>query len=196
MGFFDKEPKKPYVTTMASDKNFETQIKRDDIGQELQGRLLDAKVLFVPNQGYMNEPDLLYFPVGTSELYQFATSQNTEGLKVDVCSEESAYKEVALHADWLIITEFIVKEVVAPLFVALLADYIIKKVGGKRDETIVKSKFTVVEEKTKKQIEFQYEGPAKEYRSVMLNAITKNRSRKLPTPAGLKAKRKRHSKKK
>lgn len=195
MKLSDTEPKKPYLTTKPSDKTFETQVKRDVLGQELQETLSDTNVLFIPDQGYMDELDLLYFPVGTSDLYQFVIDQNIEGLKVEICSEESDYKELALHADWLIITEFIVKEVVAPLFVALLAEYIIKKVGSKKDETIVKSKFTMTDEKEKKHIEFQYEGPAKEYRSVMLNAIAKNSSKTLPTHVEIKPKRQHHKKK-
>ena len=196
MSLFEKEPKKPYLTTKPSEKSFQTSIERDFLGHELKEKLLATNLLFVPNQGYMDKSELLYFTVGTSDLHQYIIDKNIDGLRADICLEEKDYKEVALHADWLIIAEFIVKEVVAPLFVALLAEYIMKKLGNKKEETNIKSKFTLVDEKTGEHTEYKYEGPAKDYRSIMLHTISKASPKGLPIPAELKIKRKRRTKKK
>lgn len=196
MSLFEKEPKKPYLTTRPSDKTFQTEINRHFIGSELQEKLSETNILFVPNQGYINKPELLFFPVGTSDLYQYVVGANIEQLKADVCLEDKDYKELALHSDWLILAEFIVKELVVQLLISLLADYIIKNLGDRKDKTNVKSKFTVVDEENGKKIEFIYEGPAKEYRSVMLNAVSKISTKALPIPDEMKSKRKRRSKRK
>lgn len=196
MSFLENEPKKPYLTTRSSNKTFQNVISRDFIGQELQSKLSEANVLLIPNQGYVDQPDLLYFPAGTSDLYQYIEDRNIENIKTDVCLEEKDYKELALHADWLRIAEFIVKELIVQLFIALLADYIVKRLGNRIDKTNVKSKFTVVDERNEQQIEFTYEGPAKEFRSVMLNAVSKISPKSLPIPKSMKPKRKSRNKRK
>ncbi len=150
MSFLENEPKKPYLTTRSSNKTFQNVISRDFIGQELQSKSSEANVLLIPNQGYVDQPDLLYFPAGTSDLYQYIEDRNIENIKTDVCLEEKDYKELALHADWLRIAEFIVKELIVQLFIALLADYIVKRLGNRIDKTNVKSKFTVVDEMSSK----------------------------------------------
>jgi hypothetical protein len=196
MSLLEKEPKKPYLTTRISDKNFQSVISQDSIGRELQEKLSEANILLVPNQGYVDQPDLLYFPAGTSDLYQYIQERGVENIKADVCLEEKDYKELALHSDWLRIAEFIVKELVVQLFITLIADYIVRQLGARLDKTNVSSKLIVVNERNRQQIEFIYEGPAKEYRSVMLNAVSKISSKSLPIPNNMKSKRKSRTKKK
>ncbi len=57
----------------------------------------------IPTEGYAERPDLVYFPHGTGDLFHFLTEKPADNLMVDVCIEEEDYKEVALHADWVII---------------------------------------------------------------------------------------------
>ena len=56
MSLFEKEPKKPYLTTTPSEQTFQSAINAEFIGQELQSKLLEANVLFIPNRGYVDEP--------------------------------------------------------------------------------------------------------------------------------------------
>jgi hypothetical protein len=190
------KPKKQSITSKAVSKNFESVISRDYIGKELKERLKNANVLMVPNEGYQDKQDLLYFPSGTSDLYHYLLEKQGDSFKVDINLEDKDYKELALHADWMILAEFIVKEIVAPLLVALVAEYIIRHLGKRKHSTNVKSKLTVVDEKKGKQIEYTYEGPASEYRNVMLNAISKFNEDGLRLPAEIKPKRKHRPKKK
>lgn len=187
---------KQSITSRAVSKNFESVISHDYIGKELKERLGNMNALMVPNEGYQDKQDLLYFPSGTSDLFHYLLEKQDDSLKVDISLEEKDYKELALHADWMILAEFIVKDIVAPLLVALVAEYIIKHLGKRRYSTSVKSKLTVVDEKKGKQIEYTYEGPASQYRDVMLNAISKFGEDGLHLPADIKPKRKHHHKKK
>ena len=187
---------KPKINVKPSDKTFQAVIQREYIGKELQENLLNANVLVVPNEGYGDRTDLVYFPSGTTDLYQFLQERQTEDFRIGVCIEDKDFKEVALHADCLIIAQFVVSSIVVPLLVDLLAEYITQQLGKRRDETNVKSKLTIVDEQNGRQYEYSYEGPAAEYRDVMTKAISKIGIQSPRLPEKTKPKRRRHGKKK
>lgn len=157
----------------ASTESFQTWIKRPYLGDSLREQLSKANVLVVPNEGYGERTDLVYFPSGTAELFQFIRESGKENISTEVCIEDKDYKEVALHADLVIIATFVVTSLVAPLAVDLIAEYIKQRLFGKReDETEVRAKLTVYDEKNGRSIDFSYKGPAPGYHEVMTKAIS------------------------
>ena len=134
------EPKQPQLNMEPSNETFQSFIERNYINRESRDRLSQANVLMIPNEGYLERTDLIYFPSGTTDLYQFLKEEESGKMSIDICLEEKDYKEVALHADWLFLASFIVTSIVAPLFVDLLADYIKKHLVKRESETNVKRK--------------------------------------------------------
>lgn len=173
MSLFDESSNNhPQLSITTSEKSFSSFIEKDYVGVELRAQLLDSNVLLVPNEGYGDLTNQVYFPAGTSDLYQYLQDRKSE-LSIGVCLDEKEYKELSLHADWLFLAEFVVKDLLAPIVVALLADYIIHSRGKRIEKTNVKSKLVVVDDKDERRIEYSYEGPASEYKEVMLGAISK-----------------------
>ncbi len=166
-------PNHPQLTISPSEKSFSSFIDKDYISLGLREQLLAANVLIVPNEGYADLTDEVLFPAGTSDLYQYLVERKSKDVAIGVCIEDKDYKELSLHADWLTVAEFVVKDFLAPLLVALLAEYIIHTRGKRVKNTSVKSKLTVVDSKDEHRVEYTYEGPASEYKDVMLNAISK-----------------------
>jgi hypothetical protein len=174
MKLFDEfQQNHPQLSISACEKSFSSFIDKSYIDNELKEQLLASNVLIVPNEGYGDLTDQVYFPAGTSDLYQYLYDRKDENLLIGVCIDEKDYKELSLHADWVYLAEFVVKDLLAPLLVALLADYIIHTLGKRAEQTSVKSKLIVVDTKDEHRIEYSYEGPASEYKEVMLGAISK-----------------------
>ena len=170
MDIYEQNPDTPRLSISPSEKSFLSSIRRKYLSDELQKQLFSANVLIIPNEGYGDREELIYFPAGTSDLYQYLAEKKEE-ITVGVCIEESGYKELSLHADWMVIAEIVVKEFVAPLIVTLLAEYIIHVRGKRFEDTNVKSKLIVVDNEDEHVVEYSYEGPASEYKDVMLKAI-------------------------
>ena len=149
----------------------------------------------VPNEGYGEDVDLIYFPSGTSDLFQFLVDKQDENFIVNICIDDKEYKEISIRADWMVIAEFVVKDFLAPLLVALLAEYIAHHLGKRADDTKVKSKLTVVNEEDNQRIDYYYEGPATEYKEIMTNAVS-NFTHDINSHKKKKRKRKRRSSRK
>jgi hypothetical protein len=166
-------PKKPQLTILPCEKSFKFFIEQDYLSDELKEQLHTANVLIIPDEGYGELTDQRHFSAGTIDLFQYILEKNDERVSIGVCLDENDYKELSLHADWVYLAEFVVKDFIAPLIVALLADYIIRLRGKRIQTSNVKSKLIVVDTKDEHRVEYIYDGPATEYKEVMLNAISK-----------------------
>jgi hypothetical protein len=167
-----------------TEESISTWASRPYITEGLHQQLLEANFLIVPNEGYGDRADLVYFPVGTERLFGFLRGSTQEGLSVDICIEDEDYKEVALHADLMIIARFVVTSLVAPLAVKLIAEYIKDRIKGRQKEIEVRSKLVVNDSTTGRSVKLSYEGPATEYRDVMVKALQElSEARWLVSPA-------------
>lgn len=173
----------PEVTEEGSQESIRTWASRPYISSTLRRELAAVDALIVPNEGYGDQADLIYFPEGTEEVLHFLQASAGEALTVDIAIEEDDYKEISLRADWLTIAGLVVKFGVAPIVVGLLGDYIKKRLGKRIDQTIIKSTITVSEEKGKRSAAITYEGPASRYAEVMSNEVKNISFQAKATPA-------------
>lgn len=144
---------------------------RSDIGEELKKRIASADAVLVPDVGYGDREDLEYFPAGTQQLFHFLRNTSGDEQVIEICTEESDYKELALHADLVIIAGLIATLVAAPVVANLVSEYILRSLGRRTAETTVKSSLTVEDKNAGRSFTLKFEGPASEYRSVMLRGI-------------------------
>lgn len=169
------------LVVKASDESISAWINRPYISQGLCEELSKANVLIVPNEGYHEQANL-YFPSGTEELLLFLREPREDSLIVDICIEEQDYKELKLSADWFMIADIVVRHLAAPLLVILIVEYIRRRTGKRMPRNEVQAKLTVQDEGTGRTIDFSYEGPATEFRDVMMNALEQMPAKSLQPP--------------
>lgn len=140
--------------------------------EDLKASVMAADVLIVPS---MMADCPKAFMVGTMDLYAIIKAQL--GDKMEICIADDDYEEIELNSRTLRLGRFLVKQVTLPLFLSVLGAYIYDRI--KEPEPIdVKVElpayqqsatvsFTIaVEDSLGKKKEFQYEGPAADYKAV------------------------------
>lgn len=140
--------------------------------EDMKAGVMAADVLIVPS---MMADSPKAFMVGTMDLYAILKAQL--GDKMEICIADDDYEEIELNSRTLRLGRFLVKQVTLPLFLSVLGAYIYDRI--KEPEPIdVKVElpayqqpatvsFTIaVEDSLGKKKEFQYEGPAADYKEV------------------------------
>lgn len=140
--------------------------------EELKGSVMAADVLIVPS---MMPAQPKAFMTGTMDLYAVLKTQM--GDKIEICIADDDYEEIELNSRTLRLGRFCVREVVLPVFLGVLSAYIYDRlkepepleVTGEVPEYQQPAtvSFTIeVEDSLGKKKEFQYEGPAADYKEV------------------------------
>lgn len=140
--------------------------------EELKETVMDADVLIVPSL-IQNQPKA--FMVGTMDLYAVLKAQM--GDKMEICIADDDYEEIELNSRILRLGRFCVKQVALPLFLNVLGAYIYDRLKEPEPVEVTVElpeyqqpatvSFTIaVEDTLGKKKEFQYEGPAADYKQV------------------------------
>jgi hypothetical protein len=141
------------------------------ISDELRPRVASADILFTPNQGYMEREDLLFFPAGTADFFDFLKSR-TSNVNIEAAIAEHDYSEVARHADVAYICNLLATAVFAPTLVSLIVLWLQERKGGSRIEsTTLKTAITFHDETTGRSICMAYDGPANDFEATALAAL-------------------------
>ena len=140
--------------------------------ENLRSNVMAADVLIVPSM-IQDQPKA--FMVGTMDLY--AILKKNLGEKIEICIADEDYEEIELNSRTLRLGRFLVKSVALSLFLNVLGNYIFARLT--EPDTVVKEvdvpeyqqpatvSFTItVEDTLGKKKEFQYEGPAADYKIV------------------------------
>lgn len=143
-----------------------------ELPEELKANVMAADVLIVPSM-IQDQPKA--FMVGTMDLYALLKSHL--GDKMEICIADEDYEEIELNSRTLRLGRFLVKSVALSLFLNVLGNYIFARLT--EPDTVVKEvdvpeyqqpatvSFTItVEDTLGKKKEFQYEGPAADYKKV------------------------------
>jgi hypothetical protein len=154
-----------------SDETIVSWSKRHFIGKELQEKLEKADALIIPSEGYHDDGDIRHFPEGTEHLLSFLQRNNRGDANIDICIEDTDYKELAQHADLQIIAAAIANKLGAPVLVNLISEYIKQRRGRRIEDTTVKSSLTISDVNNGRSISLTYEGPASTYETIMTGAV-------------------------
>lgn len=160
-----------YATITECDDSLAARIQSADVSEDVRRNLQAANVLLVPNEGYLEHNQPL-FPKGTEQFFQFLRNAQADGVSVDICIDDEAYKELGLHTDLMILSEIVTTILAAPLLVNLTTEFIKNRLGSRRDKTNIKLKMTICDEQSKKGMRVDYDGPATEYEFTM-NSVLK-----------------------
>lgn len=148
-----------------SEENFSTFLDRPNISPDRKEVLRKANVLIVPRDGFRGRPEPV-FPVGTSELYQYITEHSGNEISIDICIEETQYKELALHGALIVLGGFVLTAIIAPVMATLIADYIKERFSSKDKSAEIKVEFTVIKENGDAS-KLLYEGPASTFKDTI-----------------------------
>lgn len=163
-----------------SDKSFSTWVDQSNISLALRESLKEVDVLFVPEKGYADRENLLFFPEGTEGLVQFIDQHKPSSLSLGICIEEEDYKELARYADVLIIAAAVATSLVAPVLVNLISDYIGRRLGRKKEDAVVRWSLTIDDKSSGRSLKCSYDGPAETFKDTMSEALEKLNSGELP----------------
>jgi hypothetical protein len=177
-----------------SKDSFDNWISRDFIPESMKADLSTASILILPFENLRpNTPPV--FPIGTEDIFRFF-KENLKGATIDICISDSDYQEFAFYSDYKRLGNFMVTTVAVPIFVTVLSAFVYDKYI-KEDETkpqiqiidnstqiILETPASVVTEKkylepthikfsvtvvdsVKGSKQIDYEGPAKDFDSVL-----------------------------
>ncbi len=153
-------------------RNREEWMEIAGLPEDLRQNVMAADVLIVPSM-IQDQPKA--FMVGTMDLYALLKSHL--GDKMEICIADEDYEEIELNSRTLRLGSFLVVSVALPLFLNLVGNYIydrltepgpvVKEVDVPEYQQPATVSFTItVEDTLGKKKEFQYEGPAADYKKV------------------------------
>lgn len=140
--------------------------------EDLKASVMAADVLIVPSM-VADSPKA--FMVGTMDLYAILKAQL--GDQMEICIADNDYEEIELNSRTLRLGRFVVFSVALPFFLNIIGNYVYDRIKEpKSTETGIDVpeyqqpatiSFTIaVEDSMGKKKEFQYEGPAADYKAV------------------------------
>ena len=140
--------------------------------EDLKASVMAADVLIVPSM-VADSPKA--FMVGTMDIYAILKARL--GDRMEICVADDDYEEIELNSRALRLGRFCVKEVALPLFLSVLGAYVYDRVKEPEPVEVTVEmpeyqqpatvSFTIaVEDSMGKKKEFQYEGPAADYKAV------------------------------
>jgi hypothetical protein len=165
---------KAKVTLTKTNEDFNYWIGKDFISESLKSSLVKSDLLFVPNIGFRERKDL-NFPVNTMEQLEFVKDNSDMNLITDICIEDKDYKELALHFDWILLADIVIKDFVLPIYLGILSNYLHSKWKDKLQNKKIKIEITLV--KNGESIKIKYEGPEDAIKDTILKEL-KNYSEK------------------
>jgi hypothetical protein len=140
------------------------------VDETLKQKVLVADILLVPTEGYA-ERDIVFFPSGTSNFFKFIRQNAPDDMSVEAACDEQAYQELGRHDATLYLPEVIATAIAAPIFVALVTEYLKKKIWNEGAKTTLKTALTVLDQQTGRSVQLIYDGPADKFEETALKAL-------------------------
>lgn len=176
------------VEIQPTDRDFAYWITHATDNPALRERLARASVLLVPTEGFREYAGPL-FPVATEDFLRHLEDRLPKEQPVDIAVDDGKYQELALHSIALVIVGAIVTGLVAPIYVAVAAEYIKRKLWPPEPNREVRLSLTVQQPAGSEPASYTitYEGPAHLMEGTMQNALKRIPSVEVPQdlpPAG------------
>ena len=156
-----EEPQQSALVSEPSIDTFDTWINKPYIPENIKQQLKTANLLFIPVEKIRNHEGPV-FPTETERLYKYVKQNAKDGLAPAICIAKDDYEEYTFHSVMLILGFFIALNIITPVFVNLLSDYIKERAKEMREENLmIRFQITVVE--GTRSTHYYYEGKAEEF---------------------------------
>ena len=153
-------------------------LAKEYVPVDLRPQLAKTDILLLPQDGFRDFTGPLY-PVGTEEFLRSLQDAGGDRISVDVTVSSEDYKELALHADWLILAGIAASMFAAPITVNMVSEYLKRRIWPEGPKRGVKVKLRLQdgEGEAARSVEIAYEGPADDFEHSMEAAFTELRGR-------------------
>ncbi|MBL7128968.1 MAG: hypothetical protein ISS16_08285 [Ignavibacteria bacterium] len=165
-----EEKIEPYIIIEKTNEDFNHWINQNFITNKLRLELQNSNLLIIPQKGFRDRDDL-NFPVKTAEFLEYIKENSDDTLIPDICIEDEDYKELALHSEWIIIADIVIRYIVLPLYLGILSNYLFYRWKNKLKDKKIKFELNVVKEN--ETLNLKYEGPADIFQELILKEINK-----------------------
>lgn len=158
---------------------------RPHVPGSLRETLAGANILLVPQEGFRGDPRPV-FPNGTQEFFEHLRERKPDAARVEIAIGDDDYRELALHADLLIIAGAVVTGIAFPVFASMIYDYIKNRLGSSDKKTDLRMDITLqqtigVETRA---IRLTYDGPSREFAPSLEVVMEQLRQRGFDPTAG------------
>ena len=137
-----------------------------------------ADILLVPQEGFRQNTGPV-FPVGTEEFFHFLKDHLPSDVNCEICINDEAYREIALHFDVISIASLVVSLVAAPLVVNLITEYVKQRWPLTGKDSQLKVQLSVEHDMAgdRKSLSISYEGNANDFPTAMKAAFDEMKHR-------------------
>lgn len=142
-----------------SDVTFNSIYEKKYIPKQYVEDIKKANVLIIPNENVRDKGDVL-FPETTYEFYN--SIKRCDDIVADIAISDEDFQRLELHSATITVATVIVSEIVLPIFIGLVTNFLydlVKKYRRNSDETSTEITIYSEETKTKKCKKIVYKGP-------------------------------------
>lgn len=151
-------------------ESFSDWLNKPYISPNLQKSLVTANLLIIPIEGVRDYKGPV-FPDGTADLFLYLKENAQNKIIPEICIDDEDYVELVMHWDLITIGTIIVTDLVAPLAVNIIYDFLKARLGQKFSKTHVK--IEIIIDKEGQSTHIFYEGPSEELSDKILPVVKK-----------------------
>lgn len=123
---------KTYSIIKESKITFDTELSKDYVSDGTKVLIKNCSVLMLPLENFRKQTPLC-FNEGFRNLF-FYLKENLPENSVELCIDKEKIEEIALHSAEFHLGKFLIENIIAPVFVDLLSDYLKNKLFAKDDD--------------------------------------------------------------
>lgn len=151
---------KTYSIIKKSEITFDTELSKDYVSDGTKALIKNCSVLMLPLENFRKQSPLC-FNEGFRNLF-FYLKENLPEHSIDLCIDKEKIEEIALHSAEFHLGKFLIENIIAPVFVGLISDYLKKKLFAKEDD-IASIDLIIADKNTKdKSTEISFKGKPSE----------------------------------
>ena len=118
-------------------ENIEEYTNKNYIPDNLKEQIQSADIVILPIEGFRNYKQPI-FPRGTESIYLYLKKNLPSKYNLEIAISDEDYKELSLNYALIDLGIFMLKEVILPLFLNLLANYTFYKFPSKNNNVKLK----------------------------------------------------------
>jgi hypothetical protein len=155
-----------------TNEGFEFWASVNSLSDSTRERIQQAGIVVVPDLGFRDHEGPV-FPVETTVFFQFLQAEAPPEVRVEIAAEDSAYAELALHADILTIATFVVKDLLLPVVLPLVSTYIWNRIGNTAFPTKVRASLIIEQGsgESRRLLKVDYKGPATTFEKTVSDSV-------------------------
>ncbi len=141
-------------------ETFETIYEKDFFPKKLLSEIKEANVLLIPD--YVKRNEGYVFPELTQEFLEYLKDNASNNIRPDIAIDDEDFKKLELHSATITVVTFIVKDVVFPIMIGIVTNFLydqVKKMHREKKDVSAKVNIITTEETGKKSKMISYDGP-------------------------------------